>query len=256
MGVRPMRPLRVPSGVPAGVLATVTMDVAMVAAGSLGGSAFTSDRLGPDMIGRWAAGLLRGRWRRSDISREPAQRGELALGLATHYATGVALTQAFLLTPRRWSGRRSFLTGTAYGISTAVLPLVMMFPSMGYGWFGLRSGEGGRLNRIMLVGHVAFGVGIGLWAPRFRGAPAASVTPGGPVSPGTAESPAPTRDWATSRTQPHGPRPVGVSLQPAAFLTSSAIRFSPAAVRPVRAKATGHISPSSSLASGWKPRVE
>ena len=167
MDVHPTRSLRVPAGVPAGVLATVTMDGAMVAAGILGGSAFNSDRLGPDMIGRWAAGLLRGRWRRTDISREPAVRGELALGLATHYVTGVALTQAFLLAPRRWRGSRSFLAGTAYGISTAVLPLLVMFPSMGYGWSGLRSGEAGRLLRIMLVGHIAFGVGIGLWAPRF-----------------------------------------------------------------------------------------
>ena len=94
-------------------------------------------------------------------------RGELALGLATHYVTGVVLTQAFLLAPRRWRGSRSFLAGTAYGISTAVLPLLVMFPSMGYGWSGLRSGEAGRLLRIMLVGHIAFGVGIGLWAPRF-----------------------------------------------------------------------------------------
>lgn len=166
-GVRPIRSFRVPAGVPAGVLATVVMDVVMVAAGILGGSAFSSDRLGPDMIGRWAAGLLRGRWRRIDISREPAQRGELALGLATHYVTGAALTQAFLLVPRRWRGR-TVVAGTVYGISTAVFPLLMMFPSMGYGWFGLRSGEAGRLNRIMLVGHIAFGVGIGLWA-RGRG---------------------------------------------------------------------------------------
>jgi Protein of unknown function (DUF2938) len=164
MGVRLTRSLRVPAGVPAGVLATVTMDGAMVAAAVLGGSAFRSDRLGPDMIGRWAAGLLRGRWRRVDISREPAQRGELALGLATHYVTGVVLAQAFLLAPPRWRGRRGFLAGTVYGISTAVLPLLMMFPSMGYGWLGLRSGEAGRLNRIMLVGHIAFGIGIGLWA--------------------------------------------------------------------------------------------
>jgi hypothetical protein len=42
-----------------------------------------------------------------------------------------------------------------------------MFPSMGYGWFGLRSGDAARLNRIMLLGHAAFGIGIGLWAPRF-----------------------------------------------------------------------------------------
>ena len=164
MGVRPTLFLRVPAGVPAGVLATVTMDAALVAASVLGGSAFRSDRLGPDMIGRWAAGLLRGRWRRVDISREPAQRGELALGLATHYVTGVVLTQAFLLATPRWRGRRGFLAGTVYGISTGVFPLLMMFPSMGYGWFGLRSGEAGRLNRIMLVGHIAFGVGIGLWA--------------------------------------------------------------------------------------------
>jgi hypothetical protein len=167
MGVSPVRAIRVPAGVPAGVLATITMDVAMVAASGLGGRAFTSDRLGPDMIGRWAAGLLRGRWRSADISRAPAQRGELALGLATHYVTGAALTEALLLATPRWRGRRGFLAGTAYGIATAVFPLLVMFPSMGYGWFGLRSGEAGRLLRVMLVGHIAFGVGIGLWAPRF-----------------------------------------------------------------------------------------
>ena len=164
MGFLPIRSIRVPAGVPGGVLATITMDGAIVAASSLGGSAFTADRLGPDMIGRWAAGLLRGRWRRVDISREPPQRGELALGLATHYVTGVVLTLAFLLATPRWRGRRGFLAGTVYGISTGVFPLLMMFPSMGYGWFGLRSGEAGRLNRIMLVGHIAFGVGIGLSA--------------------------------------------------------------------------------------------
>jgi hypothetical protein len=167
MGVRPTRSIRVPAGIPAGVLATVTMDVAMVAASSLGGKAFTSDRLGPEMIGRWAAGLARGRWQNSDISREPAQRGELALGLATHYVTGVVLTQAFLLLPRRANRPPGFLPGTAFGIATSVLPLLVMFPSMGYGWFGLRTGDAARLNRIMLLGHVAFGVGIGLWAPRF-----------------------------------------------------------------------------------------
>ena len=167
MNVPATRSIRVPAGVPAGVLATITMDAAMVAAGSLGGSAFASDRLGLDMIGRWAGGLLRGRWRHDDIRRAPAQRGELGLGLLTHYGTGVVLTQAFLLLPRRGSRRPGFVAGTAYGIATAVLPLLVMFPSMGYGWLGLRTGDAARLNRIMVLGHVAFGVGIGLWAPRF-----------------------------------------------------------------------------------------
>ncbi len=167
MGVRRTHLLRVPAGVPAGVLATITMDVAMVAASRLGGSAFTSDRLDVDVIGRWAAGLPRGRWRHADITSEPAQRGELALGMLTHYATGIILTQAFLLLPRRGDGRPSFAGGAAFGIATAVLPLLVLFPSMGYGWLGRRSGDAARLGRIMLLGHIAFGIGIGLWAPRF-----------------------------------------------------------------------------------------
>jgi hypothetical protein len=77
------------------------------------------------------------------------------------------LTETFLLLPRTGAGRPSFLGGTAFGIATAVLPLLVLFPSSGYGWFGLRTGEAVRLNRIMLLGHTAFGVGIGLWAPRF-----------------------------------------------------------------------------------------
>jgi hypothetical protein len=159
--------MHVPAGVPAGVLATITMDGAMVAAGRLGGAGFTSDRLGPDMIGRWASGLLRGGRRHGDITSETPVRGELALGIITHYLTGIALTQAFLLLPRRGRKRPGLAAATAYGIATAVLPLLVMFPSMGYGWFGLRSGEAARLDRIMLVGHTAFGVGIGLWGPHF-----------------------------------------------------------------------------------------
>ena len=178
--------LRVPAGVPAGVLATITMDMAMVAAARLGGSAFSSDRLGPDMIGRWAAGLLRGRVRRGDITRDPARRGELVLGILTHYVMGIILTQVFLLLPRRGNGRPSFLAGTAFGIATAVLPLLVMFPSMGYGCFGLRSGEAARLNRIMFIGHIAFGVGIGLSAPRFAGR-------GGGADPTQGDGPSPPR---------------------------------------------------------------
>ena len=166
------RAIRIPAGVPAGVLATITMDVAMEAASRLGGSAFTSDRLGLDVIGRWAPDLLRGRWRHDDIRREPVRRAESGLGLVTHYVTGIVLTEAFLLLPRPGNGRPSLKAGIAFGIATAALPLLVMFPSMGYGAFGLRSGDAARLGRIMLLGHTAFGIGIGLWAPRLaRGGP-------------------------------------------------------------------------------------
>jgi hypothetical protein len=145
------------------------MDVAMVSAARNGRGAFASDSVDPDVIGRWAAGLLRGRWRHRDIRTEPAQSGELALGILTHYVTGIVLTQAFLEVQRRRNRRPTVLEATGYGVATAVLPLLIMYPSMGYGWFGLRSGEAARIGRIMLLGHVAFGMGIGLWAPYFAG---------------------------------------------------------------------------------------
>jgi hypothetical protein len=151
------------------VLATITMDAAIVAAGRLGGRAFSSDRLDVDVVGRWAAGLVRGRFRHGDITSEPAQRGELGLGLLMHSGTGIIPTQAFLLLTRRGDGRTSLAAATAFGIGTAVFPLLVMFPSMGYGWFGLRSGDAARIDRIMLLGHTAFGVGIGLGVSCFAG---------------------------------------------------------------------------------------
>jgi hypothetical protein len=159
--------MHLPAGVPVGVLATITMDAAMGAAAYLGGSAFTSDRLSLGMVGRLTAGLARGRWQRADIQRERAQPGEEALGLLTHYATGVVLTAAFLQLPRGRTGRPTLAGATAYGVATSVLPLLAMFPSMGYGAFALRTGEAARIVRIMLLGHTAFGLGIGLWAPCF-----------------------------------------------------------------------------------------
>lgn len=154
------------AGVPAGVVATITMDAAMLAAGWFGGEAFNSKRLDPAVIGRWGAGLLRGRWQHVDASREEPGALDVPLGLVTHYATGIALTEAFVLVDSR-RRRRSFAAAVGYGIATAVFPLFVLFPSLGYGPLGLRSGEPAKLARIMLVGHTAFGAGIGLGTALF-----------------------------------------------------------------------------------------
>jgi hypothetical protein len=149
------------AGIPAGVVATVAMDAAMIAAGRFGGEPFTSERLDVAVIGRWGGGLLRGRWRHDDASQESPGALDVPLGLMTHYATGIALTEAFVLAG---AGRRrpGFVAAVGYGIATAVFPLLVLFPSLGYGPLGLRSGDATRLARIMFVGHTAFGVGIGI----------------------------------------------------------------------------------------------
>jgi hypothetical protein len=164
------------ASVPAGVFATVIMDVVMVCASRAFGDAFASDKIGPEMIGRWAGGLGCGRRREpahgrrscrtTDITTEPRLRGEFCIGLAVHYLTGITLTQAYLVLLRRSGLKPSVASGvvlaTTYGLATGVLPLLIMYPSMGYGCCGRRSGDAARLLRIMLLGHAAFGAGIGL----------------------------------------------------------------------------------------------
>ena len=108
------RPLTaVPPSVTVGVLATLSMDAVFVAASLLGGARFTSDKIGLELVGRWAGGLARGRLRHADMAAEPPLRGEAALGLAVHYLTGIALTQVYYgnTASRRPQARRALGDG-------------------------------------------------------------------------------------------------------------------------------------------------
>lgn len=153
----------VPASVTVGVLATVTMILAMVTAATIDPDRFADDRLGPKLVGRWVASCHRGAWRSDDITQEPAKKGEAAIGMVTHYATGLALTWTYFLFLHLCSRRSSLSKATAYGAATALLPLLVMYPAWGYGAFGRRDPNAARLARAMLLGHTAFGAAIGLW---------------------------------------------------------------------------------------------
>ena len=158
-----------PSSVSVGILATLSMDAAFLAASRLGGARFTSDKVGLEIVGRWAAGLAHGRYAHKDMAAEPALRGEAALGLAVHYLTGIALTQVYYQLVRHGGREPGVLSAAAFGTATALLPLLVMYPSWGLGPLGVRSGEAVRLVRLMLLGHTAFGAAIGLWTAVRRG---------------------------------------------------------------------------------------
>jgi len=135
----------------------------MVLASRLAPAVFATEKVDVNLIGRWVGGLGRGPRRGDDITAAPKVRGEVPLGLATHYLTGIALTETYLMTLRRLGLRPGPIKATAFGLATAVLPLLVMYPSMGYGCCGRHSGDARRLGSIMLLGHTAFGAGIGLW---------------------------------------------------------------------------------------------
>ena len=153
---------RVPAGVCVGVGATLVMDASMVLASRLAPDVLASEKLDVNLIGRWVGRLGRGPGWGGDITMAPAVPGEVALGLATHYLTGIVLTQGYFTALHRLGIQPGPVKATAFGVATGVLPLLVMFPSMGYGVGGRDSGEARRMSSVMLLGHTAFGAGIGL----------------------------------------------------------------------------------------------
>lgn len=144
-----------------GVLATVGMDVAMVAASRLAPRAFAADEIGLEVIGRWAAGLLRGELRHDVATLKPIA-GEVALGVAVHYLTGTVLTAGYLEGMRLAGRTPQVASAAAYGLATSALPLLVMYPAMGLGCCGRRSKDRRQLVSLMMCGHLAFGLGIGV----------------------------------------------------------------------------------------------
>jgi Protein of unknown function (DUF2938) len=82
--------------------------------------------------------------------------------------TGIALSQVYLASLDRLGVQSSLVKATVIGVPTAALPLLVMLPSMGYGVGGRRSGDAGRMSAVMLLGHTAFGAGIGLFTRSTR----------------------------------------------------------------------------------------
>jgi hypothetical protein len=140
-----------------GILATITMDVLSVAALKLGLIAF----LPPRMTGRWFASVARGQFFHTDISQVPPFNHEMAIAISMHYAVGITLALVYLLlTSTLGLSARNPIVAVAFAVSTNLLPWLLMFPAMGYGWFGTNGPPGTRLFLSSFVTHCLYGVGL------------------------------------------------------------------------------------------------
>jgi len=145
--------------VAAGAIATLSLDVLSVVALRL----HLSAPLPPNLIGRWFAFVARGKLLHADIAQTPAVSREIAIALPLHYAIGIVLTGVYIWAVS-YAGRspRNLALALAFGLSTSVLPWLLMFPAMGYGFFGSHGPEGTRLFLSSLMNHAFFGIGIWL----------------------------------------------------------------------------------------------
>lgn len=147
------------TGVFAGVVGTLVMDVLNV----LVARTRWISRIDVATIGRMAAGWARGRFVYSHPREMQPVRSEVPLGILTHYTIGVALAVPFVV---GWSvvigGAPSPVGALVYGIGTTVASWCFVYPSMGFGAFGLRSPDGLKATLSSLANHLFYGLGLGI----------------------------------------------------------------------------------------------
>ena len=147
-------------GVAVGVLSTMTMDLLSLAALRLRLTA----PLTPNVMGRWFAWMARGQMLHADIAQTAAVGHEIGIAFPIHYAIGVVLASIFLWITATFGWPRSFTVSLAFGVLTNVLPWLLMFPAMGYGFFGWHGPAGTRLFTSSFISHAAYGLGLWLAA--------------------------------------------------------------------------------------------
>src|SRR4029078_1221066 len=124
-----------------GVLSTLSMDVLTGISTWLKLVA----PLPPNLVGRWFASVARAQLIHGDISRSSPANYELFLALPVHYAIRTVLAALFVWGTSALGWPRRLAMSIAFWLCISVLPWVLMFPAMGYGFFGAHGPDGTRL---------------------------------------------------------------------------------------------------------------
>ncbi len=101
----------------------------------------------------------------SSIAAAQQKPYECILGWVAHYLIGTAFALGFvLLASWRWLERPTLLPALAFGVVTALVPLLVMQPAFGLGFAASKAPNPNRARLKSLTTHTVFGVGLYLWA--------------------------------------------------------------------------------------------
>ncbi|MGI3168904.1 DUF2938 domain-containing protein [Pseudooceanicola sp. C21-150M6] len=110
-------------------------------------------------VGRWIAGIARGRLRHQDIRQSPPATGEAAIGITAHYAIGVIFAAALLLVAGSdWLTRPTPVPALLTGFLTVAFPFFVMQPAFGFGIAAARTPAPWSARRRSLWNHLSFGI--------------------------------------------------------------------------------------------------
>lgn len=148
-----------------GVGATVVIDLWALLLRRLFGIGSLSNCL----LGRWILYMPSGTFMHRSIAAAAAKQHECTVGLAAHYAIGIAFALAFvLLTGADWLATPTLLPALAFGVVTVIVPYFTLQPAFGLGIAAAKTPTPNRARVKSLSTHVWFGIGLYLSALLLR----------------------------------------------------------------------------------------
>ncbi len=144
-----------------GLVGAVLMDITETLAARRGIRSGVSVAL----VGRWFIGLLRGQFTHANILNSPARPNEIKMGWAFHLVIGgggVALLYPLFFHAAGFAlADNHLLAGMLFGLSTSLLPWLILLPSFGWGLCGCRGPQGSNALLASTLSHIPYGFGVG-----------------------------------------------------------------------------------------------
>lgn len=145
------------NGAIAGVFATLAMDFVGILTIRMKWIDLNGLQIVPAFLGRWFLHFItQTQLVIADIRQIPEEKNEKAIGWILHYLIGICLGLLFATLPFRGLG-----AGIAYGIFTNIFPWLLMYPAMGFGFFGSRLAVTKKLILFSFINHFIFGLALG-----------------------------------------------------------------------------------------------
>jgi hypothetical protein len=149
-----------------GVLATLFMDMLSIILGKL---KIIHQLIKPQVVGRWALYMFRGKFIHQDIHKTPALNKEKSAALLSHYLIGIVLAGIYLLLELKVPAiRHQPWMPLIFGLATILLPWLWLYPSIGLGFLASKTPRRSPYIVTSLVNHTNFGLGLTIWIVFFR----------------------------------------------------------------------------------------
>ena len=123
----------------------------------------------PQVVGRWALYMFKGKFIHKDIYKTPALGNEKLAALVSHYVIGIVLAGIYLFMELKEPIIRDQLwMALIFGLITVLLPWLWLYPSIGLGFLASKTPKTSPYIITSLINHTGFGLGLVVWIVVFR----------------------------------------------------------------------------------------